>query len=151
MKVASALGRMQYAPAVVEARSTLRVACQVRLGPKGEASSRALSFTGPRASAEMDAKLRLAPQVAEEAFSDGLLSADELQQTRRELWQTYREQLHHFGVDPASMPDPTTEQPQKVWPYGYFFDRIRQSLKLFPIHRSQQASIMAPVIRRRAF
>ena len=47
-------------------------------------------------------------QVAQEAFSDGLLSAEELDATKAELQQTYREQLHSLGIDASTLPDPTT-------------------------------------------
>lgn len=59
-------------------------------------------------------KLDAHAQVADEAFNDGLLSNEELQQTKRELWQTYRDTLQQLGVDSATLPDPTKERPPKV-------------------------------------
>ena len=53
-------------------------------------------------------------QVAQEAFSDGLLTAKELEATREELRQTYREQLLSLGVDPSGLPDPAAAEARDV-------------------------------------
>ena len=83
---------------------------------------RAVSAAAPHA--QLTQRLRCAKQpdrlpsscqqVAHEAFSDGLLSADELDATRSELRQTYCLQLQALGVDPEGLPDPTIEPRAKA-------------------------------------
>lgn len=52
--------------------------------------------------------------MAEEAHADGLLSKDELEQTRQELRGTYRKTLLELGVNPDSVPEPKAGTPGKV-------------------------------------
>jgi hypothetical protein len=59
-----------------------------------------LSYTPPR----------LAPQVANEAAADGLLSDVELRETVEELRGTYSQTLAQLGVNPLAVRDVTAEE-----------------------------------------